>query len=151
MIKIFSIFLDTRPFFEHFLKKMFFYPSKSWKHFCLILVKGFCPLLDSTQTASTPSIFLRNGDEQSSMYQISFSCSEAVAQRIIVGWLGSEFQTGNSSIKLQKWSCEVWSIILFQRRLENNYVTNHKTLLLKFKAVWEIKIFFVQMLQILVS
>ena len=117
-------------------------PNMENQNFCLILVKGFCPLLDSTQTASTPSIFLRNGDEQSSMYQISFSCSEAVAQRIIVGWLGSEFQTGNSSIKLQKWSCEVWSNILFQRRLENNYVTNHKTLLLKFKAVWEIKIFF---------
>ena len=114
-------------------------PNMENQNFCLILVKGFCPLLDSTQTASTPSIFLRNGDEQSSMYQISFSCSGAVAQRIIVGWLGSEFQTGNSSIKLQKWSCEVWSIILFQRRLENNYVTNHKTLLLKFKAVWEIK------------
>ena len=41
----------------------------------------------------------------------SFSRSRTVAQLIIVGWSGSEFQTGNSSIKLQKWSCEVWSCI----------------------------------------
>ena len=29
MIKIFSIFLDTRPFLEHFLKKMFFCSRKA--------------------------------------------------------------------------------------------------------------------------
>ena len=39
----------------------------------------------------------------------TFSRSGKVTQLIIVGWSGSEFQTGNSSIKLQKWSCEVWS------------------------------------------
>ena len=31
MIKIFSIFLDTRPFFEHFLKKNVFLPLKKLK------------------------------------------------------------------------------------------------------------------------
>ena len=39
----------------------------------------------------------------------TFSRSGGVAQLIIMGWSGSEFHTGNSSIKLQKWRSEVWS------------------------------------------
>ena len=44
----------------------------------------------------------------------TFSRSGKVAHLIIMVWSGSEFQTGNSSIKLQKWSCEVWSCFLVE-------------------------------------
>ena len=50
--------------------------------------------------------------QQISYYRpATFSRSWTAAQLIIMAWLGSEFQTGNSSITLQKWSCEVWSYL----------------------------------------
>ena len=72
-------------------------------------------VLKTTQTATSPfaSHKWAASDHQyvrhSCRSSHTFSRSGGVAQHIIVGWSGSEFQTGNSSIKLQKWRSEVWS------------------------------------------
>ena len=77
------------------------------------------PFYKTTQTAALPVILHNRGwaiiNELVSLTDSnSFSRSRIIAQRIIVGWSGSEFQTENSSITLQKWSCEVWSYWMFE-------------------------------------
>ena len=54
---------------------------------------------------------------------------------IIAAGLVSEFQTGNSSFTLQKWSCEVWSWII--KLSANSYIAvPSKTLFEIFRQVW---------------
>ena len=59
----------------------------------------------------------------------TFSRSEEVAHLIIAGWSGSEFQTGNFSIKLQKWSCEVWSYFVINLVNNLTWCSKHTSLL----------------------
>ena len=57
---------------------------------------------------------------------------------IIAAGLVSEFQTGNSSFTLQKWSCEVWSWII--KLSANSYIAvPSKTLFEMIRQVWLIK------------
>ena len=73
----------------------------------------------TTQTATSPITFANQrwaiiNELESMIDSSSFSRSGLAAQLIIMGWSDSEFQTGNSSITLQKWSCEVWSWLNFE-------------------------------------
>ena len=57
---------------------------------------------------------------------------------IIAAGLVSEFQTGNSSFTLQKWSCEVWSWII-KLLANSNIAVPSKTLFEMIRQVWLIK------------
>ena len=48
----------------------------------------------------------------------SFSCSDVQLYLINGVWFGSRFQTGNLSITLQKWSCEVWPWSQLHNKME---------------------------------
>ena len=80
-------------------------------------------VLKTTQTATSPfaSHKWAASDHQYVRHPCrsshTFSRSGGVAQLIIMGWSGSEFQTGNSSIKLQKWRSEVWSWFCWEHNL----------------------------------
>ena len=111
------------PTFTYFIQEWVFY-----KGACKYYISRFSQILDphppkkmlilhlkTTQTATSPFASHKwvASDHQCVRHPCrsshTFSRSGGVAQLIIVGWSGSEFQTGNSSIKLQKWRSEVWS------------------------------------------